>query len=266
MLRKRIAPKNGRSVLPREEKDFHSKSRRQRLYEFIEPGLGSWNWYDSFMLAVICVSLLPLFFKGFVPALRGVDKAAGAIFLVDYLLRFITADLKQKRPLAAALLHYPFTPMAVADLLSLLPSFMLSASSAFRVLRLFRLIRILNLFRLVKLSRYMTGFYVISAVLRRQALPLLSVFALTCAYIFLCAVLLFNLEPETFANFADALYWAAISVTSVGYGDICPVTAAGKAVAALSAVVGIAVIALPAGVITAGYLEVIRDRKKKEER
>lgn len=192
------------------------------------------------------------------------DRIVGFIFLIDYLFRFLTADLKQNRPLIPALLHYPFTPMAIADLLSLLPSFLLSASSAFRVLRLFRLIRILTLFRLIKLGRYASGFHVISAVLQRQAVPLLSVFALTCAYIFVCTVLIFNLEPTPFTDFFDALYWAAISVPSVGYGDICPVTAVGKGIAALSSVIGVAVIALPAGVITAGYLKVWSEREGKK--
>ena len=247
-----------------EKKIEQDKNKRKKLYKLIEPEQNRWSFYNSFMLAVILISLLPLFFKGFVPLLHKVDRVIGVIFLVDYLLRFLTADLKQKRPLVPALLHYPCTPMAIADLLSLLPSFMLSASSAFRVLRLFRLIRILTLFRLVKLGRYASGFHVISAVIKRQAVPLLSVFALTCGYIFVCAVLIFNLEQSAFNSFPDALYWAAISVTSVGYGDICPVTAVGKGIAALSSVIGVAVIALPAGVITAGYLKVWSEREGKK--
>ena len=68
------------------------------------------------------------------------------------------------------------------------------------------------------------------------------------------SMILFNVEPESFGTFFDAVYWATVSLTTVGYGDIYPVTAVGRAVTMVSSIFGIAVVALPAGIITAGYM------------
>ena len=82
------------------------------------------------------------------------------------------------------------------------------------------------------------------------------------AYILVSALVIYNVEPESFATFFDAIYWATISLTTVGYGDIYPVTTIGRIVTMISSVFGIAIIALPSGVITASYLDEIN---KKDE-
>ena len=74
------------------------------------------------------------------------------------------------------------------------------------------------------------------------------------AYILISALVIYNVEPESFETFFDAIYWATISLTTVGYGDIYPVTTIGRIVTMISSAFGIAIIALPSGVITAGYL------------
>ena len=75
----------------------------------------------------------------------------------------------------------------------------------------------------------------------------------------MAALLVFNVEPETFHNFFDALYWSTVSLATVGYGDIYPVTTAGRLVSMVSSMVGVIVIALPSGIITAGYMEVMKE-------
>ena len=72
---------------------------------------------------------------------------------------------------------------------------------------------------------------------------------------FISALIVFNIEPDTFSTFFDALYWATVSLTTVGYGDIYAVSYAGKIITMLSALMGIAIVALPAGIITAGYMD-----------
>lgn len=75
------------------------------------------------------------------------------------------------------------------------------------------------------------------------------------AYIFISAIVIYNVEPDSFNTFFDAFYWATISLTTVGYGDIYPVTPIGRCVTMISSLIGIAIIALPSSVITAEYLE-----------
>lgn len=98
---------------------------------------------------------------------------------------------------------------------------------------------------------------------------LLSVLVISVLYIFLTDLIMFNTEPrinpntgsETFSSFFDAVYWATVTLTTVGYGDLCPVTDIGRFVSMLSSIFGVAIIALPSGVITASYLDELRSCK-----
>lgn len=82
-------------------------------------------------------------------------------------------------------------------------------------------------------------------------------------YIFLTVLIVFNVEPDTFDSFFDAIYWACVSLTTVGYGDLYPVSTLGRAIAMFSSLVGIAIIALPAGIITGGYIDVMREESNR---
>jgi voltage-gated potassium channel len=88
---------------------------------------------------------------------------------------------------------------------------------------------------------------------------------LAVAYTLISALVIYNVEPESFDNFFEAIYWATVSLTTVGYGDIYPVTTIGRIVTMVSSVFGIAIIALPSGVITAGYLSEINNDKETVE-
>ena len=78
------------------------------------------------------------------------------------------------------------------------------------------------------------------------------------------AIVVFNVEPDTFGTFFDALYWATVSLTTVGYGDIYPVSTIGRLLAMVSSIFGIAIVALPAGIITAGYMSAIGEPEQSE--
>ena len=83
---------------------------------------------------------------------------------------------------------------------------------------------------------------------------------LTAVYVPVSALVIYNIEPDSFVTFFDAVYWATVSLTTMGYGDIYPVTAAGRVVTMISSVFGIAIVALPAGIITAGYMNTLNDQ------
>ena len=96
---------------------------------------------------------------------------------------------------------------------------------------------------------------------RKQKKVLSAVATMAVAYILISALVIYNVEPGSFETFFDAIYWATISLTTVGYGDIYPITTIGRIVTMISSAFGIAIIALPSGVITAGYLEEISKDK-----
>ena len=220
--------------------------------------------YDWFMILTILISLLPLMFMETHRVFLYTELISTLIFVIDYLLRWSTADLRSNRRKIAFLL-YPFTPMAIIDLLSILPAITL-LNPAFKLFRFTRLLRLTRVFKIFGISSKMRLFL---SILHKERQVLSSVFILALLYIFVTALILFNVEPhinpytgqQTFHSFFDALYWATVTLTTVGYGDLCPVTNIGRFVSMLSSLLGTAVIALPSGVITARYLDELRKKK-----
>ncbi len=240
---------------------------RKKIYEIIQPGKeGSRisSIYDVFMMIIILVSLIPLAFKNNTGVLFSVtDNVVVVVFILDYLARLCTADFQLNRG-ALSFFLYPLTPMAILDLLCILPSLNI-LGAGFRILKIFRLVRTFRVFRAFKIIRYSKSFTIILNVIRDQRTSLLAVCTLAIGYILIAALVVFNVEPETFETFFDAIYWATVSLTTVGYGDIYPVTRAGRIVTMLSSFIGIAIIALPSGIITAGYMAELNRPDNEEE-
>lgn len=239
----------------------------KKLYEIIEPAdddIGSkWSTiYDIIMLVCIIASMIPLAFKSENIYFNIIDKVTVVIFIIDYILRLITAKEKLNKG-ALSYFLYPLKPMAIIDLLSILPS-LIPINSGFKVLRLFRIVRTLKVFRSFKFFRYSKNVIRLVKVIENQSKSLGAVLSLAVFYIIFTALVMFNIEPDTFDTFFDAIYWSAISLTSVGYGDITPISGIGRFFTMISAFVGVAIIALPSGIITAGYLEILEQEKENE--
>ena len=229
---------------------------RKRLFEIIEVAKENDRWsqaYDFIMIFVIFLSLMPLTVKEQTPFLNVVDKITASIFVIDYLFRLITADFKLEKG-KLSFVRYPFTFMAIVDLVSILPS-VTFINNGFRVLKVSRLFRSLRVFRIFKSFRYSKNVALIVRVFSKQKDSLMVVIWFALGYIVISALVIFNVEPETFDTFFDAVYWATVSLTTMGYGDIYPVSTIGRIVTMLSSFIGIAIVALPAGIITAGYME-----------
>ena len=241
---------------------------RKTLYEIIEKSSHKdklSTGYDLFMIVVIFLSLVPLAFKEDYPVFTVVDKVAMYIFILDYIMRWITADYKFKQPFTVSFLKYPFTFMAIVDLVSILPSLNI-VSNGFKILRVLRMIRALRVLRVFKTMRYSKTFEIIGNVLKSSKKSLVAVCILAAGYIMVSALVVFNVEPDSFETFFDAVYWATVSLTTVGYGDIYPVSTMGRIITMVSSIFGIAIVALPAGIITAGYMnELERQNAKKND-
>lgn len=239
---------------------------RKKIFEIIEETEYETKLnhaYDIFMILTIILSMSPLVFKDPPAYLVWTERVTTVIFIIDYLLRFTVADIKLGKGKLSFLL-YPFTAMAIVDLLSILPTF-IAISDSLCVLRSFRLIRALKVIKIFKSFRYSKNIAIIVNVFKRQRRSLTTVGFLAVGYILVSALVVFNVEPETFNTFFDAVYWATVSLTTVGYGDIYAVSVVGRVITMLSALLGVAIVALPAGIITAGYMSEIQKEEDKDD-
>lgn len=237
-------------------------SLRHRIYLIVTPHNDNSSRdsriYDYFQLTAIVLSLVPLAFRDYSPFFAVLEYACVSLFILDYILRWVTADFKMNKG-ALSFVLYPLTPMAIIDMLSILPTFSV-INEAFH---LFRITRLFKIFRLLKFGRYSKELAILMQVLKEQRSVLLSVLTLAIFYILLTALLMFTVDDK-FENFFDALYWATSALTTVGYGDVYPHNDIGKIISMLSSLVGVAIIALPSGVITASYLQTVEKLKKSK--
>lgn len=238
---------------------------RKKLYQIINAEQENSQLsraYDIIMIIVILLSIAPLAFKRENTFLIRMDLFTVVIFIFDYFVRFATADFKfPDRKRVHAFLYYPFSPFAIIDLLSILPSLTL-LNDTLRLLRLLRLARSLRLLRVFKFLRYSKSLEIFYSTIRKQKDALTLVGGLTLAYILISALLVFNVEPESFSTFFDALYWSTSALTTVTFGDVYPVSDLGRFVSMISSLVGVIVIALPSSIITAGYIEELESHKE----
>lgn len=244
---------------------------REEIYKIVEPRKKdnySSRLYDFVMLIAIAIGIFPLMFRTQYKIFWYFDLISGICFIVDYILRWCTADYKSNRGKIIAFVIYPFTPMAIIDLLSILPIFNLLGPT-FKVFRVSRLLKILRIFKVI---RYFEPLEIILSVIRKQSGVLLTVLSLALFYIFITALIMFNAEEQIdpitgkvlFDDFFDAFYWASCTLTTVGYGDLYPITDTGRVISIISSMVGIAIIALPSGIITAGYMDELKNRKENK--
>ena len=187
----------------------------QRIYNLVNrKDLLSSRIYDYFMLLMIITSVVPLMFVDDYPIFRIIEIVTVLVFIIDYLLRWITSGMLLKKGWLSYII-YPFMPMAIIDLLSILPGLNLIDTS-FKLLRLTRLLKIVRLLKVFRYSGKITMFF---TVLVKERQVLLSVLMLALFYIFITALVMFNAEPHinpntgaaTFRSFFDALYWATVT-------------------------------------------------------
>ena len=198
-------------------------------------------------VAAVCVETIPDLSENTRDILRGFEVFTIAVFSVEYVLRIIVADKKLK---------YIFSFYGIIDLLAILP-FYLSLGIDLRSLRILRLFRI---FRMIKVVRY-------SQALRRLQLALklagaeLTVFAVAIVLLFILAGLGIHAfenaaQPEVFTSFFSSVWWAIVSLTTVGYGDMVPITTGGKILSSFMLVLGVGLVAVPTGIISSALTKV----------
>ncbi len=232
------------------------------------------NIFDDFIITLIIINVILVIMDTFnLPETverisYGIEVFSVIIFTIEYLLRLWTSDyIYSDNNKFIARVRYVFSLMALVDLFAILPfyiPFIIPVD-----LRVLRTVRIIRLFRLLKVNRYTNALNSIWSVFKNKASQLLSSLFIIFLLMIIASVLMYNVEnpvqPEMFRNAFSGLWWAVATVTTVGYGDIYPVTIFGKILSSIIAVLGIALIAIPTGIISAGFIELITKPEKKEE-
>ena len=197
-----------------------------------------------------------------------IEVVSVTIFTIEYFLRIWTADLLYpNKNLFVARIKYVFSFLAIIDLLAILPfylPFLITID-----LRVLRMLRIIRLFRVFKINRYTNALSAIVKVFKNKQNELLSSIFVVLLLMIVASVLMYSVEnkaqPEVFRNAFDALWWALATLTTVGYGDIYPITVLGKILSAIIAILGIGLVAVPTGIISAGFMENMEESKKCEK-
>ncbi len=244
---------------------------RKRIFTIIQVGnLSDFpsRAYDFALVIAVAVNIFIAIFDTFQEA-DSYEKAIWVIecitvvfFAIDYLLRIWTADyLYENMSPARARLRFIFSWAGLVDLLSCVPFLAASGGGA---LRMFRIIRILRVFRI---HHYADPLRVIGDVIKKKQGQLLSSIFIVFILMIASSLMMYNLEhdaqPEAFANAFSGFWWAANTLLTVGYGDIVPVTLAGKICGTLLTFLGVGIVAIPTGILSAGFMEQVSIVREK---
>ena len=186
------------------------------------------------------------------------------IFSVEYLLRLWSCVLAEeyKNPIIGRI-KYLFSPLAIIDLLAIAPFYMTFLVTDTRILRILRLLRLL---RITKHFRYSKTFHVIISTIEKKKEELLSALVLMLCLLLVCSTGVYYAEneaqPDKFSSILASMWWAVATLTTVGYGDIFPITSLGKFFGSISAIFGVGLFAIPAGLLASGFSDVAETENK----
>lgn len=248
-------------TLKQEVYDVLDKSEQNGLIEKI---------VDVFIISLIILNVIAVICEPstndpvLMAVLRRFELISVIIFTIEYILRIWVADLSNatKNKWVVRML-FLISPMALIDLLAILPFYLpLLISVDLRILRMLRIFRLLRIF---KANRYTSALTNVFKVIKGKAEQLVSSLFVVLVLMTIASVMMFNIEnatqPDKFVSVFDAMWWSVATLTTVGYGDIYPITAAGKLLAAIIAILGIGIVAIPTGIVASGFIELVTSRK-----
>ncbi len=251
----------------------HASGFRLRTHEVLEkaqPDDRVSHICDLGLIALIIANVIAVMLES-IPAMRaayqswfdGFEVVSVMVFSVEYALRVwssVENDRKVSRQPLYTRIRYMLTPMALIDLIVILPFYL-----TFFVSVDLRFMRVMRLLRLLKLGRYSTSISILLNVLRKEAGAIMAALFILSLLLVVASSLAYLVEhrsqPEAFGSIPKAMYWAIITMTTVGYGDLTPITFTGKVVAACIGVIGLGMVALPAGLLASGFSEELRRRR-----
>ncbi len=246
---------------------------RHRVYELLErPSRADRpSWFlelaliTTIVISVISVTLetVPVFFQRYGAEFRVIDLLTTAIFTLEYVARiWASAERRPDLPAWQARLRYAVSPLAIIDLVAILPFYL-----ALLLPLDFQLLRVLRLLRIYKLTRYSPALAVLIGVIREEASTLLAAFLILSVLLIFAAAGAYFVEheaqPEAFGSVPAAMWWAMVTLTTVGYGDVTPITPLGRLFGGVITLLGVGMAALPAGIIASGLADHLHRRRDR---
>ena len=250
------------------------KKIKERLYEILEvAAVGDIpsKLFDIFIMALITLNVIAVilatverFDSQYQYYFRIFEIFSVTIFTIEYLLRLWTCTInKNFRNSITGRIRYMLTPLAIIDLLAILPFYLPMIIPL--DLRFIRAVRLFRLFRLFKMGRYSKAVFILKKVLKEKKEELVLIIFVIFLLLIIFSSLMYFIEkeaqPEAFSNIPEAMWWGIITLTTVGYGDVYPITPLGKILGALIAFLGIGMFALPAGILGSGLVEIVRKKE-----
>jgi len=242
------------------------------VYDVIESSIKSdWRgrWFDLFMMVLIITNVIavvletvPAMGQAYASQFQAFDVFSVMVFTIEYLLRLWVCTENQaegyEHPVKGRL-KYIMTPMALIDLIAIAPFYLaMFVSVDLRFMRVFRLLRLL------KLTRYSPAIETFAAVIASQRRPLGAAIMVMMIMLVFASSIVYMFEKDTqvedFASIPHAMWWGLATLTTVGYGDVTPVTAYGRIFGAFIMILGVGMFALPAGILTSGFTRELRKR------
>lgn len=239
------------------------KAKKKRIFDIIQIGKKDdfiSRAFDIFIVCTILLNIAVLFMetfdslRSFAPVFKAIETITILIFGIEYLLRIWTAEyLYPDFSRGKAVLKFLISFDGIVDLCTILPFFFLSG---FVALRMLRVVRILHLFRI---NAYYDSFHVIKSVLKEKKNQIISSVFIILVLMLFSSLGMYSAEheaqPEAFNNAFSGIWWSISTILTVGYGDVYPITVSGRLLAILIAFLGVGVVAIPTGIISAGFVE-----------
>ena len=255
-----------------------TNAMKQRIYNILSVSkkTGDISWcFDVFIISLILLNVVAMLLESVKP-LRLQYQAefdffeifSVIVFTVEYILRVWTANLHPDfKKLITGNIRYAFTPLAIIDLLAFLPFYLPFIGVDLRLLRVLRVFRI---FRLFKIVRYVTALALINRVVRHKKEELLISLIFTMFLLLITSTFMYYIEneaqPESFSSIPETMWWGIATLTTVGYGDVYPITPLGQFLGGIIAIIGIGLFALPTGILASGFSEELSRNKAEFNR
>lgn len=254
---------------------YHSV--KKKVHILLHPELGFTKWdktINSFIIGLIVLNVVAVMLETvksihdpYAHFFRIFDMVSVFIFTIEYVLRLWSCNHEPKYAHSFhGRLKYALSLYALIDLIAILPFYIHVVVGL--DLRVLRILRLLRFFRLFRLTAYMKSARLVRDVFRTRANDLKLSLVIILFLIIIASCLLYFAEhqaqPAVFSSIPATIWWAIITVTSVGYGDMIPITVLGRVFTSVIALAGLAIFALPAGIITAGFLDELNKSKKQK--